>query len=241
MRRTGINIVEHESIALAGIRFTMKGTRDLEAAGGWSSLSEARLNARSIAPATYLVDVATTGGPNPLAALADLACAGHAVLVRAPTADVDLVQAVLETGARGIVERSAEARETLGALRLVAAGARYVPTASRRPLQLRLLSGKRSLLGAITPREWEIVEHISAGRSAPETAQTLSVTLPTVRTHLSRVYAKLDVANNVGALARLFELGLLRPPAAPATRDGGPSPEAPAPWSGSAEPFAGIQ
>ncbi|HZJ26185.1 MAG TPA: response regulator transcription factor [Acidimicrobiia bacterium] len=62
---------------------------------------------------------------------------------------------------------------------------------------------------ALTARERDVLVLLAEGRSNREIAATLFVSLPTVKTHLAHIYAKLDVKNRNEALGRAVGLGLL--------------------------------
>lgn len=66
------------------------------------------------------------------------------------------------------------------------------------------------LLG-ITPRELAVLEQMSQGLSNQEIADTLFVSLNTVKTHSSNLFAKMDVQRRTQAIQRAFELGILEP------------------------------
>lgn len=59
-------------------------------------------------------------------------------------------------------------------------------------------------------REREVLACLAQGCSNREIAATLSITLATVKSHLVRIYAKLEAANRNEALGRAVALGLLR-------------------------------
>ncbi len=62
----------------------------------------------------------------------------------------------------------------------------------------------------LSAREREVLVLLAEGRTNREIAASLSVTLATVKSHLVRVYAKLDANNRNEALGRAVALGLLR-------------------------------
>jgi len=66
-----------------------------------------------------------------------------------------------------------------------------------------------ALIEPLTERELEILRFIAAGRSNPEIADLLYLSLNTVKWHVRNLYGKLGVSNRVGAVARAQELGLL--------------------------------
>jgi LuxR family maltose regulon positive regulatory protein len=61
----------------------------------------------------------------------------------------------------------------------------------------------------LTERELEILQLIAAGRSNPEIAELLYLSLNTVKWHVKNLYSKLSVSNRVEAVARAQELRLI--------------------------------
>ncbi len=61
---------------------------------------------------------------------------------------------------------------------------------------------------ALTPREREVLALLVAGKSNPAIANALSISERTVTTHLSRLYAKLDVSTRTEAMAEAIRRGL---------------------------------
>ena len=61
----------------------------------------------------------------------------------------------------------------------------------------------------ITEREYEVLRLLAAGRSNKQIAQGLSVSPNTVKTHVARLFGKLEAARRTEAIARARELGLI--------------------------------
>lgn len=66
----------------------------------------------------------------------------------------------------------------------------------------------RASLG-ISRREFEVLELLAKGRSNKEIARTLSVSLNTVKTHVSHLFGKLEASRRTQAILRARELGLI--------------------------------
>jgi PAS domain S-box-containing protein len=62
---------------------------------------------------------------------------------------------------------------------------------------------------ALTPRERQVLELASHGRTTPEIAAALVVSRATVKTHLEHIYDKLDAHDRVSAVASALRLGLI--------------------------------
>lgn len=73
------------------------------------------------------------------------------------------------------------------------------------------------LIEPLTERELDVLRLLESDLGGPDIARLLTVSLPTVRTHTSNIYAKLGVTNRSAAVRRAAELGLLS-----RSRDGRP-------------------
>lgn len=62
----------------------------------------------------------------------------------------------------------------------------------------------------ISEREFEVLELLAAGRSNKEIASQLNVSPNTVKTHVAKLYGKLEVTRRTEAIVRARELGMLR-------------------------------
>lgn len=61
----------------------------------------------------------------------------------------------------------------------------------------------------ISEREYEVLQHLAAGRSNKEIAAKLAVSPNTIKTHIARLYEKLNAARRTEAIAKARELGLI--------------------------------
>lgn len=62
----------------------------------------------------------------------------------------------------------------------------------------------------ISSREFEVLEHLAAGRSNKEIALRLEVSPNTVKTHVAKLFEKLGARRRTQAILRARELGVLR-------------------------------
>ena len=137
------------------------------------------------------------------------------------TFDLDeYVYAGLRSGASGFLLKDAPPGDLIAAIRTVAAGdAVIAPTATRRLIdQFAAMlpspgSGVRGTdaLAALTEREREVFVLMADGRSNREIAQALHVSEGTVKIHVGRVFAKLNVRDRVQAVVLAYETGVVKP------------------------------
>jgi DNA-binding NarL/FixJ family response regulator len=78
----------------------------------------------------------------------------------------------------------------------------------RRPLPYEQVP---PVLGGLTQRELEVFTMISRGLANDQIAKSLVVSEATVKTHVSRILAKLDLRSRVQAVVLAYESGLIRP------------------------------
>jgi DNA-binding NarL/FixJ family response regulator len=126
--------------------------------------------------------------------------------------DDESVFAAMRAGARGYLLKGALKAEILRAIQDVASGqAIFGPAIARRLMQYFATSrppGLARTFPELTEREGEILVLIGQGRTNLEIAERLSLSLKTVRNHVSNIYSKLQVADRAQAVVRAREAGL---------------------------------
>jgi DNA-binding CsgD family transcriptional regulator len=126
-------------------------------------------------------------------------------------------ESVTKAGAGGFMLKSAPPEQLVSAIRIVAAGDTLLaPAVTRRLLEdftRRPPPGQSQspLLNQLTERETEILRLIAAGASNQAIADTLHVSVSTVKTHINHLFRKLDLRERVQAVILAYETGLVRP------------------------------
>ena len=146
------------------------------------------------------------------------AVAGPPRIIMLTTFDLDeYVYAALDAGASGFLLKDMPAERLFEAVRVVAAGeALLAPTVTRRLIaevtrQRPRPGGPPAVVRTLTGRETEILLLIAEGLSNAEIAARLTVGPETIKTHVSRVLAKLGVRDRVQAVIVAYESGLVTP------------------------------
>ncbi|MFD4956899.1 LuxR C-terminal-related transcriptional regulator [Streptomyces sp. NPDC058451] len=121
----------------------------------------------------------------------------------------------LRAGAAGFLLKSAEARESVEAVRTVAGGEGIVaPAVTRRLIAefaaapAREAKAAPAALGTLTPREREVLSCPGEGLPNPGIALRLDLAEGTVKTHVSRLLGKLELRSRVQAAVLEQELGI---------------------------------
>jgi DNA-binding NarL/FixJ family response regulator len=124
------------------------------------------------------------------------------------------VLAALRSGASAFVLKEAPPEDILGAIHSVASGKAVIDPAvvqavidelARRPPRAELAAS----IAELTPREREVLSLLARGLSNAEIAAELVVGEGTVKTHVARVLAKLDVRDRVQAVVFAYEAGIV--------------------------------
>jgi len=124
--------------------------------------------------------------------------------------------AALKAGASGFLLKDVPPEELLFGIRAVHSGDAVVaPSTTRRLIDQfapMLPTGPEDMpgLACLTSREREVLTHIAQGLSNTEIAGRLFVTEATVKTHVGRVLAKLNLRDRVQAVVFAYETGLVR-------------------------------
>jgi DNA-binding NarL/FixJ family response regulator len=128
------------------------------------------------------------------------------VVALVPRVDLAALNDIFATRPAAVLHRQAAVEELHQAVGRVRAGGVFLATAPLAAVFGRGSSGQDDLL---TARELEVTRLLAAGASNAEIAEALYVSPATVKTHLSKVYAKLGAANRRQAVSRALELNLL--------------------------------
>jgi DNA-binding NarL/FixJ family response regulator len=126
--------------------------------------------------------------------------------------DDQSVFAAMRAGARGYVLKGAKHAEMLRAIRAVASGeAIFSPSIAARLMSFFATSRRvipADAFPELTDREREVLGLMARGESNAEIAQALTISIKTVRNHVSNIFGKLQVADRAQAVIRAREAGL---------------------------------
>jgi DNA-binding NarL/FixJ family response regulator len=115
-------------------------------------------------------------------------------------------------GADGYLLKGASKQELLAAIRAVLRGERVVQPALATSILQHVAHDQRhteATAGTLTARQHDVLRLIAAGRSNPEIARELQVSLNTVKTHVVHLLRRLGVSDRTQAAVRAAQLGLL--------------------------------
>ena len=213
-------VADDQEIVRAGYTALLNTQPDITVVGTAANGADAVRLCREQRPDVVLRDVRmpTMDGVEATRQLAaDHRGAGPRVLVLT-TFDLDQhVYDALNAGASGFLLKDVTAERLFDAVRVVAAGeALLAPTVTRRLIGefVRLrprLPQQPDLLRMLTPRETEVLRLVAEGLSNLEIAERLVVSDETIKTHVSRILAKLGLRDRAQAVVAAYETGLVVP------------------------------
>jgi DNA-binding NarL/FixJ family response regulator len=126
--------------------------------------------------------------------------------------DDQSVFAAMRAGARGYVVKGVKHDEMLRAIRAVASGeAIFSPSIASRMMDFFATSRRvipAEAFPELTDREQEVLNLMARGDSNADIAQELTISIKTVRNHVSNIFGKLQVADRAQAVIRAREAGL---------------------------------
>jgi DNA-binding NarL/FixJ family response regulator len=135
---------------------------------------------------------------------------GPAVVVITTFESDDAVHDALLAGARGFVLKRARPEELLAAVRTVARTDSLVfPDAIRRIATTRRTTIKAAWAHRLTARERDVLTHVARGQTNAEIAESLVVSVETVKSHLRSLLAKSGSRHRTELVVRCYEAGIL--------------------------------
>jgi DNA-binding NarL/FixJ family response regulator len=218
----GIVVADDHEVVRAGFAALLDTQPDFSVLGTASDGESAVLACRELRPDVVLMDVRMPGidGIEATRQLAPDENPPRVLILT--TFDLDeYVFDALRAGASGFLLKDATAERLFEAVRVVAAGeALLAPGVTRRlisefarlrPGPAASAAGVPAALSALTPRETEVLRLVAEGLSNTEIAARLIVTEETVKTHVSRLLAKLGLRDRTQAVVAAYESGLVIP------------------------------
>jgi DNA-binding NarL/FixJ family response regulator len=216
-------VVDDQPLLRTGFRMILAAERDMNVVGEAGDGVEAVREVSRLQPDVVLMDIRMPNMDGVEATRRIAAAAGPdgpRVLILT-TFDLDeYVMAAIRAGASGFLLKDVPPEELAAAIRIVAAGeALLAPSVTRRLLDRfaelpapRPGTADRALgLDDLTERELEVFTLIGRGLSNQEIAERLYLGETTVKTHVSRVFAKLNLRDRVQAVVLAYESGIVQP------------------------------
>jgi len=210
-------VVDDQALLRTAFSSLIDAEDDMEVVGQAADGRQAVELAASLAPDVAVMDVRmpVMDGIEATRQITSGRSTGAPRVLILTTFDLDeYVFEALRAGASGFALKSRPLEELLSAIRTVAAGeALLAPSVTRRLIahftdQARAPSRAPRGLDELTEREREVLALVARGLSNAELAETLRVSLPTAKTHVSRILTKLDARDRTQLVILAYQSGI---------------------------------
>jgi DNA-binding NarL/FixJ family response regulator len=215
-----ILLVDDEQLVRAGLRLILDAEPDLEVVGEAGDGKEGVEMTRRLDPDVVLMDVQMPA-MNGLEATREIVALGRddsSRVVILTTFDLDeYVYEALRAGASGFLLKRTPAADLVAGIRVVAEGdALLAPSVTRRLIGefARRPAADREAppaLDDLTEREREVLGLVATGMSNAEIAAKLFLSEGTVKTHVKRIFYKMNLRDRAQAVILAYDVGLVEP------------------------------
>ncbi|TDO48462.1 DNA-binding NarL/FixJ family response regulator [Kribbella sp. VKM Ac-2527] len=218
---TRVLIADDEDLMRAGLAELLTADPTIEVAGQAATGRQAIEQAAAIVPDVVLMDVRMPDIDGITATRELLRLAPEIKVLILTTFEHDeYVLGALRAGASGFLVKRTRPEDLIAAVHTVHAGdALLSPSVTRLLIQQVTRKQEPSVvdhtaldqLGALTPREREVLTQIARGLTNREIAAELVVEESTIRTHVKRLLMKLGLRDRIQVVILAYETGLIRP------------------------------
>jgi len=195
-------IVDDHDVVRQGLRFLLAQEDGIEVVGDCATAAQVAAAVATYRPDVLLLDLFLPGG-NGLDVLAETKAAHPQVevVVLTSSQDEEHLLAALRGGAASYLPKTAAVDQVVASVRAAARGESLLEprVAARLVRELRTATARRRPLDALSPRELDVLTALAHGRSNRQIARTLSISEETVKTHVSSILAKLQLADRTQA------------------------------------------
>jgi DNA-binding NarL/FixJ family response regulator len=217
-----ILLVDDQALLRRGFRMILEAEEGLEVVGEAADGDEAVELAARLSPDIALMDIRMPGTDGIVATGRIVAGNPETRVLVLTTFDLDeYAFGALRAGASAFLLKDVRPSDLVAAVRTVASGDAVVsPRVTRRMLEeyaqiLPLTEEQRAerfpKLSTLTQREREVLVAVAHGLSNAEIAEAMYVSNATVKSHVGRILAKLELRDRVQAVVLAYETGLVRP------------------------------
>ncbi len=206
MAKIRVLLVDDDALVRGGLQLILSSADDIVVVGEVDDGARAVVAVREHRPDVVLMDIrmAEMDGITATAALRLLDSPPQVIVLTTFQAD-EQVMSALRAGASGFLVKDTPPADIINAIRIVASGEAIISPSVTRTLLSHFANGQVSerrrsaatRLATLTDREREVAVAIASGSSNADVAAQLFMSEATVKSHVSRLFTKLDAGNRV--------------------------------------------
>jgi DNA-binding NarL/FixJ family response regulator len=213
-------LVDDDPLVRAGLTMILRSAPDLLIVGEAGDGDEALPAVRAYAPDVVLMDIRMRRMDGIAATAAVMALREPPKVLVLTTYDLDeYVFDALAAGAGGFLLKEDSPQDIINAVRVVASGDVMLSPSTTRKLVGHFVAARANprrvaalaKLDVLSEREREVVTAVAQGKSNADIAGQLFLSEATVKTHITRTFAKLNVTNRVQLTIFAYEAGMVVP------------------------------
>lgn len=206
-----VMLVDDHAIVRMGFRMLL-GTPDIEVVAEASSGEQACQDYAQVRPDVVVMDLSMPGMGGLEALRRLLAHDSKArVLVLSAHEATAYPQRALKAGALGYLSKRGAPDSLIDAVRVVAAGRRYVDAQMAQKLAIAQIEGEASPADMLSEREFAVFLQLAQGLTVAQIAEHLKLASSTVGTHLYNIKQKLSASNQAELTLIALRWGLIQP------------------------------
>ena len=205
MKKIKVLIADDHAIVRMGLAALIDAETDIEVVGEAKNGIEAVRESLRLAPDVIIMDI--------MMPKKDGVTATQEIHEKLPTAKVliltsvsasDSITRAIVAGASGAILKNDESQSVINAIREIVAGKQVIAR------EVRRLIRNDPPAPELSPRQQEILSSLTRGLTNEDIAKQLGIGLPSVKTHLVALFAKLGAANRAEAIAIALRKHLLK-------------------------------
>jgi two-component system nitrate/nitrite response regulator NarL len=203
-------IADDHPLFLFAIAHSVNSRQELELVGQARTGREAIAAALETRPDLAVLDVEMPdlGGLEVLKAITREGLTTRVLFVSG-NLDAQISYDLIEAGAAGVLDKSAMPDQIGDALVRIAQGETVLAPTVQSALMRAVRDRRDKPQTVLSPREAEVLRFLASGLSAPQIARELHLSPSTIKTHLQRLYERLDVSDRAAAVAEGMRRGLI--------------------------------
>jgi len=193
-----------------GLSAFLKLTKGFELAGSFTNCTDSEMHAKALQPDVILMDIEMPG-VNGLEGIQKIRTISNDVKIIVLTVfeDNQNVFNAICSGANGYLLKQSSPEQIVAAIHeVLAGGSPMTPSIASKVLKLLTdsnLSSKQKQDYGLTPREKDILQSLVNGNSYKMISAEQNITVDTVKTHLKKIYQKLQVHSQTEAVVKALK------------------------------------